>query len=554
MSKRKVQRIALANPRDSAVPKEVYAVYEHLGLGLLAAVLREKGYQVVVFDACAKDWSIAETVAHVLPFSPDVFGLTCTYQTYPDALELAKQAKANANSVHVTLGGEHATFSSKDILSAENVVDTVVRGEGEKTIVELLQNLGEGGDLAQVEGIHFRDGNGVHENPDRRAIEDLDSIPFAARDTLDHCLAEGKTAAIGMLATRGCRWNCHFCNANRFLRMGGGNAQRRRSPENVVDEIELLHRDYFSRGLLGRVYFYDAVFVENTRSSKRWAKRFAEEMTARSMRVPFEIYARVDSFSEEDTQLINLLKRAGLVEVFLGLESGSQETLDALNKKATVDQNAKALALLEHHGISGATHGFIMFNPYVSFQGLRNSVALLAHTGQASLWNMSQKLQIFPGTALLENLKREGLLLPGYTHTDVYEYRCREPRIGPLADELFRVNTHPVSIRENSLARYIRTTANEVYSMAVGAGVFAGNPRTELSRLKKEIDRKQAEICDLNRDFVLRSVSLAEAGWVQTEFEDAKERYLDSLSSQLDSVNASFEEFLTFVDENVTQA
>ncbi len=171
-------------------------MYEHLGFGLLATVLREKGHEVEIFDACAKDWSTGETVTRILAFSPDFLGLTCTYQTYADALELAKQIKAHVDSVHVAFGGEHATFSSEDILSAETVVDTVVRGEGEQTIVELLRCLGKGGDLAQVKGIHFRDGNGIHKNPDRRAIEDLDSIPFAARDTLDYCLKEGKTAAI----------------------------------------------------------------------------------------------------------------------------------------------------------------------------------------------------------------------------------------------------------------------------------------------------------------------------------------------------------------------
>jgi radical SAM superfamily enzyme YgiQ (UPF0313 family) len=549
-----LKKVALANPRDIHVPKEHYAVYEHLGLGLIAAVLRDRDYDVKIFDACARDWPVDKTVDKILSYSPDFLGLTCTYRTYEDALEMGKRVKASNESLYVAFGGEHATFASDEILSKERSVDSVVRGEGEITIVEFIDHLRDRKDLENVKGVHFRVGDDILRNPDRPAIADLDTIPFAARDTLEYCLREGKTAALGLIATRGCRWKCHFCNANRFLRLGGGKAQRRRSPENVVDEIEMLYHEYFSKGLYGVMYFYDAEFVENTQASKAWARRFAEEMISRKIRIPFEVYGRVDSFSEKDAELIELLKRAGLVDVFLGLESGSQETLDALNKKATVKQNADALRLLKKYGINGSTHGFIMFNPYISFQGLRDSAKLLRDTGQASFWNMSQKLQIFPGTQLVGNLRREGLLQLGYSHTGVYQYRFREPKLKLLAERLFEVNDQPVSIRENSLVRYITTTLNEIHSRAIKTNAFDRQSKQTLDELKSSVENEQEKICDLNHNFFTESVDLAENEWREERFGELKEAYLNSMALMLDSISSRFHEFLSFVDSNMGDA
>ncbi len=546
--KSKSYKVALVNPRDIHVPKEHYAVYEHLGLGLLAAVLRNTGCKVEIFDACAMDWPIDETVEKILAYAPDFLGLTCTYVTYDDALAICRHVKESMKSVHVAMGGEHATFTSEETLSQEKAVDIVVRGEGEETIAELVKHLREGKNLQEVKGIHYRLNDEIHRNPDRPALEDLDSIPFAARDTLEYCLEQGKNAAIGLIATRGCRWRCHFCNANRFLRMGGGKAQRRRSPGNVVDEIEGLYHTYFSKGLYGVMYFYDAEFVENTKPSKEWARQFAEEMIARNLRVPFETYGRVDSLSDKDAELIELLKQAGLVNIFLGLESGSQETLDALNKRVTVEKNAEALRLMTKYGINGSTHGFIMFNPYISLQGVRDSAKLLKETRQASFWNMSQKLQIFPGTQLVKNLREEGLLLPDYSHTGVYKYRYKEAKVEPLAENLFEINNHPVSVKENSQVRYIRTTVDEIYLNAQKAGKFNGQLKQKLDNLKNDIQKDQEKICQLNYNFILQCVDIAENGWDKIKFEKEKEGYLHSLESMLDSINENFYQFLSFVD------
>ena len=194
--KRKPFKVALANPRDIHVPKEHYAVYEHLGLGLLTAVLRNKGCEVKIFDACAMDWPVDETVERILAYAPDFLGLTCTYVTYYDALEICRRVKKSMKSVHVVMGGEHATFSSLETLSEEKAVDIVVRGEGEETIAELVDHLREGKDVQPVKGIHYRVNGEIRRNPDRPAIEDLDAIPFAARDKainsdVGQCLAGG---------------------------------------------------------------------------------------------------------------------------------------------------------------------------------------------------------------------------------------------------------------------------------------------------------------------------------------------------------------------------
>ena len=148
----------------------------------------------------------------------------------------------------------------------------------------------------------------------------------------------------------------------------------------------------------------------------------------------------------------------------------------------------------------------------------------------------------------MKNLREEGLLLPDYSHTGVYKYRYKEEKVEPLAENLFAINNHPVSVKENSLVRYIRTTVDEIYLNAQKAGKFNGQLKQKMDNLKGNIQKDQEKICTLNYNFILLCVDIAQDGWDKVKFEKEKEGYLHSMDSMVDAINENFYQFLSFVD------
>lgn len=537
-------KIALINPKDSTIPIEDYVVYENLGLASLAAILRKNNYTVRIIDGYAENLD-NDTVAKIaVEFHPDLVGFTCTFQSYPDVLKIGRKIKKQLREAHFTIGGEHATYTIDEILRESGIFDSVVRGEGEETLLELVSALDTDQSLNSVQGIHYKHNGGITANPDRPAIRDLDKLEFAARDTLEYCLNEKKPALIGMLASRGCLNNCSFCNANKFFRLGGGKVLRKRSPKNVVDELTLIYNNYISKGLQAKVYFYDANFVTLDKMGKQWAREIAEELVKRSVYIPFEIFARADSFSNDDDGLINIMKKAGLESIFIGFESGSEEVLDAYNKGVSAAQNRKAAKILKKHAVLGVTNGFIMFGPYVTFKGLREGAEFLLLMGQASFWNMSQRLQLFPGIALIKKLKQEKLLKSDYSSLDVYGYDFKDPRVGLLAEKL-DFNNEPVTKRENALVRYIKETSDRMDKIAVNNG---RNSVLSLS-LKKNLDAKLHDICRINFSFFNEVVDLSERVWSNANFHEKKSSYLIKMGNELNKLENTFKSYVECFNE-----
>lgn len=551
-----VTPIILANPFDKAMPINLYAVYEHLGLGCLASVLRQKGFDVMIIDAHARGLKNHEVIETVREVNPRLLGLSATYRTLYEALEIARAVKASCEDVHITLGGEQATFAAEDILRSEPCVDSIVRGEGEETIVELATAVYNKKSLNGILGVFYEEGGVIHKNPDRPAIEDLDSLPFPCRDTLEYCVKEGKPAMIGLLASRGCYNNCTFCNARYFLRMGGGSLWRARSPKNIVDELEELDKKYGLKSFHDLVHFYDVGFLDRARKRKQWAKEVASEIMDRGLELSFAIYCRadcIDPANPEDLELIKLLKSAGLADAFIGLEAGSQSMLDVYKKNVTVQQNKQILRVFNDNRILTMTNGFIMFNPYTTMEDLRRNAEFLLDTEQATYWNFAQKVQLFPGVAMIEMLRKEGLLKPEYTHTDVYAYKFVDSRMEKLVNSLLDLCKNDILVRENSLVRYILMQTLLVEDLVVknphlkDDEMFLRSMREYEERILKCKKRIQKH----NYLFFSQCVDLAEHGWKEKMFESYKSQFLRIMNGLLGSISEAFEEFVGFIDKSL---
>ena len=233
-------RVALVNP------PALQGVFHHhpylpMGLAYLAAVLEEKGNEVLVLDCIASGVNQDQLKQKIAAFNPDVVGISSMTPMVLSTMMAAKGAKEACPNATVILGGPHATFMDKEILENEPSVDVVVRGEGELTLAELAQRIVNGVGLNSADGITYRHQGQIVQNPNRPFIQDLDDLPFPAYKhfPLEKYRLFGKLF-FPVITSRGCPFQCNFCTTSRIL----GKQYRVRSPKNIEHELEMLKREY----------------------------------------------------------------------------------------------------------------------------------------------------------------------------------------------------------------------------------------------------------------------------------------------------------------------
>ncbi|AUB55806.1 B12-binding domain-containing radical SAM protein [Methanobacterium subterraneum] len=305
-----------------------------LGIAYMAAVLEENNIDVEIIDAAALEmrWETLET--EIKRISPDLVAITALTPTIAKALQTAELAKKTCPQTSVVLGGYHPTFNYQEML-AKDYVDIVVMGEGEITLLDLVETLDEGGDLKNVQGIAYEGGV----TPPRPLISDLEELPFPARHLLPmehYKILNMKLHTATMISGRGCPMQCSFC-ASAALH---GNRLRMRSPGNVVDEMEHLVNDHNA----GMIAFMDDTFTLKPSQ----VEAICEEIKKRDMDVYWGCTARVDTLSGP---LLHKMSDSGCITMFLGVESADQQQLDRVNKQITIDKIRSAFKLARENDI-----------------------------------------------------------------------------------------------------------------------------------------------------------------------------------------------------------
>jgi radical SAM superfamily enzyme YgiQ (UPF0313 family) len=321
-------KVTLINP---PYPPNVHShpPFIPLGIAYLGAIAEQEGHEVNVIDCQAEKLTYNAFRERISKETPDVIGVTATTLLYKSAMKLINIAKEAHPNAITMLGGSHGTFWDENALNEYPTLDIVVRREGEITFKELLNNLQNKISLANVLGITLRQKDGkIIRTPDRPFIEDLDKLPFPAHHLLplDALKRMGKVL-FPLITSRGCVFWCDFCSTVRMF----GRGYRWRSPKNVVDEMQLVHDKYG----VEQVTFYDDAFsVDRNRVLK-----ICEELHARKLDMIWDCGTRVDMV---DRDLLKTMRDAGCIAVWLGVESGSEAILGAMNKKIKLDQTRLA--------------------------------------------------------------------------------------------------------------------------------------------------------------------------------------------------------------------
>lgn len=308
------------------------------GLLCLAAVARRAGHAVRVVDASADNLGPAETTKVILDFNPDVVGLSATTAGIMACGELAQRLKQSKPDLLTVIGGCHVSAIPEETLAEFPAFDLAILGEGELTLLELLERRQSGGPLpADLPGTATRNPDGsLHRNPPRDLIMDLDTLPLPAWDLLPGFpgaynpspLRIRRWPCASVVLTRGCPNRCVFCDRSVF-----GNRCRAYSPSHAVQ----LLRDLYDNHGVREILIEDDTFV----IAKDRVRAFCEELIAARIELSWSCLGRADRV---DLDLLKLMRRAGCWHISFGIESGDPEILAAMHKHLDLGQVRQALA------------------------------------------------------------------------------------------------------------------------------------------------------------------------------------------------------------------
>jgi len=398
--------------------------FSHLGLGYIAASLESNGYEVDYYEAYLHGISQKEIIEILIKKEYFAIGFTAYYYNIFEIIRIASKIKRSFNPF-IFVGGIYASTNYNDILM-NSCIDCCVLGEGEITIISLIESLSKERDWRNISGIAHMTPNGIYASK-RRCIDVLDDLSFPKRPYI----FKNKIAA--MIASRGCNGNCSFCGIRSYYSKFTTTDMRIRSPRNVVDEIKHLVKmqniDY--------IYFQDENFFSIFNIDFSWAHKFCELILKENLTFKFYLYARADDIVKHES-ILKELKKSGLQCVFVGIESFVDRQLKLFNKKTTREVNLHALQILKKNSFNFII-GFIPFDPFITMEELFDNISTLHSTkfyensffGQTPISCLSPLFPM-PTTNIYELLNEREL----YRSEIPYKYIFQDTNIQAMYNEL----------------------------------------------------------------------------------------------------------------------
>ncbi len=455
------------------VPEEIFSsktagsqinYWQPLGTLYVAASLLQAGHEVKFINGAFLRHD--DIMRQLREFGPDAVGLYSTTFGWDKAERTAREIKKLDKDCYVFAGGPYPIAAKGRCLEVSGeAIDAVVTGEGERTSIELLQRLGAGKSLRDVEGLAFRENGAVVDNGPRPLIEDLDSIPFPARELLGDAMGyvpppatyRRKPVAV-MITSRGCNRRCIFCFQIDKTRKSG---IRYRSVENVIAEIEHV----LAQGYREIKFIDDTLAADYDR-----AMNLAKEIKRRGLDFTWFASACVN---QVDRPLLQAFKDAGCWAILFGAESGVQKNLNAIRKGITLEQTRAAVKAAKEVGLMVLTP-FLFGLPGETFEEGLQTIDFACEL-DPDVANF-HALTAFPGTELYENLDKYGTVseeLSDYTYQGIafVPHTMTREQVAELRQRAFRrFYSRPKFLVRRLLA--IRTSHDVQVAIKGMAGLF----------------------------------------------------------------------------------
>jgi radical SAM superfamily enzyme YgiQ (UPF0313 family) len=412
-----------------------------LGLGMLAAVSRNLGRQVEVFDMSFRSHPFKDLKTELARFQPDTVGISIMTPQLADACRTAEIAREQLPEALIIAGGPHATVLPNDTIKRTGA-DLVYSGEAEIAWAALLS----GEEPSGIKGITMKKDGEILTIPGLLLTENLDTLPFPDRSVFDMekyfaswysmDRVDPRLRGTSIMATRGCPFKCTFCQPT--LSEIFGKRTRKRSPESIVGELELLVRNYGINAFM----FEDSTFILDA----RWVRSICELMIKRELNLRWCCNVRADLLTED---LLDIMIEAGLSKINMGVESASQRVLDDIYEKGiTVEGVRRALRMAKERGVY--VQGYFMLGaPGETHEEMKKTIRFASREPfDDALFDITTP---FPHTELWERTK--GLIRKDYEdfdcfHSSVYELEGFDPtEIERIKKRAFwRFYLHPTRI------------------------------------------------------------------------------------------------------------
>jgi len=371
-------------------------VQESLAIAALGAVARVDGHAVLLLDPMLSGQSEETTARRAAAFRPDVVGFTAMSS---GDVESIRSVTAQLNALCPTpprliVGGSLVSTEPDRAIRVLPAGVVCVRHEGETVIQALLTRWEHGKAIDDVPSLTFLDSSAtVTSTVSASPAQDLDALPFPARDFAPSLLERGLSANIQ--GSRGCVGACKYCCVPAFRRPGSP-PWRAKSPARIAEEMAALVRSYGVRTF----NFVDDDFLGPRESSLERAAMLAHAIQDLDLRVAFSIQARPSSLGPN---VVPILARAGLVYVFLGIEADDQLTLDHWGRREQVNDAWEAVRCLRGEGIEPQA-GCILFHPDATLKTITRAASRLRRHGLLNYRTATNRLRLLPGSELRARL------------------------------------------------------------------------------------------------------------------------------------------------------
>lgn len=399
-------------------------IAEPLGICYLAAVLRQRGFSVRIVEPSVEGWTVADTAKAVLETPSRLIGISIHRDVHKkDVLEFLKLVRAQAKDRFICIGGhapsvglmKERTFSTEytKIRYSElgRYADAFMIGESENSFPELVARILAVQEWRTVPGVAYLKEDGAYGiTPPGHKIEDLDTVPFMARDVLEQYLEKyGPPLPASLSFGRGCLYECNFCTVSGYENLQAGIRHRQRSAENVITEIKYLHEKYG----IDEFNFEDDNFIIRNNQGIRKVHALCDAILQLDFRISFTLFCRSEV---ADENLFSRLKQAGLTAIFLGIESVFESDLEFFHKGCKLTQIREALDTFVRLGYSPAAGsplrlkvGYITWHPLSTFAQLRASGEFIRGYNMPPKL-LGRKLRLYTGIPIRSQIEELGLL------------------------------------------------------------------------------------------------------------------------------------------------
>lgn len=419
--KNAVEMIVVINKEDEAV--NFLGVNEYLGVGYIKSYLRKYNIESHIHIIFSNEMEKMKTLFDETP-------MIAAFSFYTDntryVLNMAKILKEVHPETHISIGGPQVLGYHKKIVKDNPFIDSVMVGDGEETMRDLAVRIWNKQSLDGCLGITYRDEkNEIHVNDFRPPIQDLNQLDFPDRDIF----RMERQEYLYISGARGCMGTCSFCGETAVKVNQKMPYVRYRSPKNIVDEMESLYNEF----QMNCFRFTDPTFEDPSEEGIKKAEGVFDEIIRRGLNFRMHIFSRAELITEESRPYLRKAFKAGLECIYLGIESGNEQDLKLYHKRATLEDNYRAIRIIQEEGIHVGI-GFICFNPYSTYDTLLKNADFLYHSGLGHVFYLYQtRLEVLASSVIQKKMIKDKLLRHDADYLlHFYDYKFQNERIGEL--------------------------------------------------------------------------------------------------------------------------